>query len=176
MPESLKTKLRRWAFNFFPAYRGTGGRLSYIADDYTEIHVRLPLSWRTRNYVGTIYGGSMYGAVDPVYMIMLIKLLGRDYVVWDKAAAIRFRRPGRTTLRARFVVTPAQVAEIKAELTGRKSIDRIYTVELVDDAGKVHAEIEKTIYIARRERAEARRAVKSGTGEEVEEVAASQTP
>jgi acyl-coenzyme A thioesterase PaaI-like protein len=164
MPESLKTKVRRWAFNFFPAYRGTGGRLTYISDDYMEIHVRLPLSWRTRNYVGTIFGGSMYGAVDPVYMIMLIKLLGRDYVVWDKAATISFRRPGRTTLRARFVVTPTEVAEIKAELTGRKSVDRIYTVELVDDAGKVHAKVEKTIYIARRERAEAGRAAGVSVG------------
>lgn len=151
MPESFRTKLRRWAMNLFPAYRGTGGRLSYVSDDYTEVHVRLPLSWRTRNYVGTIYGGSMYGAVDPVYMLMLIKLLGRDYVVWDKAASIRFRRPGRTTLSAKFVVSPSEVEAIKAELRGRKSTDRVYTVELVDDAGEVHAAVEKTLYIARRE-------------------------
>ncbi|HKG14521.1 MAG TPA: DUF4442 domain-containing protein [Pyrinomonadaceae bacterium] len=151
MPESFKTKLRRWALNFIPAYRGTGGRVTYISDDYTEVHVRLPLSWRTRNYVGTIYGGSMYGAVDPVYMIMLIKMLGRDYVVWDKAASIRFRRPGRTTLSAKFVVDGSEVEAIKTELQGRKSVDRVYKVDLVDDAGKVHAEVEKTLYIARRE-------------------------
>jgi acyl-coenzyme A thioesterase PaaI-like protein len=161
MPESLKTKLRRWALNFIPAYRGTGGWVSYISDDYTEVHVRLPLSWRTRNYVGTIYGGSIYGAVDPVYMIMLIKMLGRDYVVWDKAASIRFRRPGRTTLRAKFFVSPSEVEAIKSELRGRKSVDRVYAVELVDDAGKVHARVEKTLYIARR------RSAKAETGETV---------
>lgn len=150
MRESLKTKLRRWGFNLFPAYRGTGARLTYVADDFTEIHVRLPLSWRTRNYVGTIFGGSMYGALDPIYMVMLIKQLGRDYVVWDKAATIRFRRPGRTTLRARFRVGPEEVAAIRAELDGRKSLDRVYRVDLVDDAGRVHAEVEKTLYIAKR--------------------------
>jgi acyl-coenzyme A thioesterase PaaI-like protein len=152
--------------NFIPAYRGTGGRVTYISDDYTEVHVRLPLSWRTRNYVGTIYGGSMYGAVDPVYMIMLIKLLGRDYVVWDKAASIRFRRPGRTTLRAKFVLAPSEVEAIKEELRVRKSVDRVYTVELLDDAGKVHARVEKTLYIARRERDIARGAG-ARTGETV---------
>lgn len=161
MHESFKSKLWRWALNFFPAYRGTGGRVTYISGDYAEIHVRLPLSWRTRNYVGTIYGGSMYGAVDPVYMLMLIKLLGRDYVVWDKAASIRFRRPGRTTLHAKFVLDDAEVESIKSELQGRKSVDRVYRVNLVDDAGKVHAEVEKTLYIARRERA------KAETGEQV---------
>jgi acyl-coenzyme A thioesterase PaaI-like protein len=166
MPESFNTRLRRWAWNFIPAYRGTGGRVTYISDDYTEIRVRLPLSWRTRNYVGTIYGGSMYGAVDPVYMLMLIKLLGRDYIVWDKAASIRFRRPGRTALRATFVIDAAEVEAIKEELRGRKSVDRVYAVELVDDAGKVHARVEKTLYIARRSGAAAKGA-DAKTGEAV---------
>ena len=170
MPESLKTKLWRWGFNLFPAYRGTGGWVEYISDDYMEIRVRLPLSWRTRNYVGTIFGGSLYGAVDPICMLMLMKLLGRDYVVWDKAAAIRFKRPGRTTLRAKFVIAPSEVAEIKAELGSCKSIDRVYLVELLDDAGKVHAQVEKTIYIARRERDGTARADSS---EIIEKVAAS---
>jgi hypothetical protein len=55
----------RWGFNFFPAFRGTGARITYIAGDYREMRVELPLNWRTRNYVGTIFGGSLYGAVDP---------------------------------------------------------------------------------------------------------------
>ncbi|MBV9958165.1 MAG: DUF4442 domain-containing protein [Acidobacteria bacterium] len=157
MPESLKTRWQRRAFNFFPAYRGTGGRLMYLADDYHEIHVKLPLTWRTRNYVGTIFGGSMYGAIDPVYMIMLIKILGADYVVWDKAATIRFKKPGRATLYAKFRIEPEEVATIREELTRRKSIERVYRVNLVDKDGVVHAEVEKTLYIAAK-RAAAERA------------------
>src|SRR5512145_941822 len=102
MPESLRTRVQRFGFNLFPAYRGTGGRVTYIAHDWREVRVEIPLSRRTRNYVGTIFGGSMYGAVDPIYMLMLIRCLGADYVVWDKAATIRFLRPGRSTLRANF--------------------------------------------------------------------------
>jgi acyl-coenzyme A thioesterase PaaI-like protein len=104
MPESWQTRAHRQAYNFFPAFRGTGARLTYIADDWHEVRIKLPLSWRTRNYVGTIYGGSMYAAVDPWYMIMLIRLLGPQYIVWDKAATIRFRKPGRGTLYARFAI------------------------------------------------------------------------
>jgi acyl-coenzyme A thioesterase PaaI-like protein len=148
MPESFKTKVKRWGFNFFPAYRGTGGRITYIADDYHEIRIKLPLSWRTRNYVGTIFGGSMYGAVDPLYMVMLIRILGNDYVVWDKAATIRFKRPGRETLFAEFKVAPEEVEEIKTLLTRTKSIERVYDINLVNKAGKIHAVIEKTIYIS----------------------------
>ena len=151
MPESLRTKLARGGFNLFPAYRGTGARITYIADDYREVRIELPLSWRTRNYVGTIFGGSMYAAVDPVYMIMLIKTLGPGYIVWDKAASIRFRKPGRTKLYAHFHMPPEELDAIRASLTPGGSIDRVYRVELTDRAGTVHAEMEKTIHIQRRE-------------------------
>ena len=140
----------RWGFNLFPAYRGTGGRVTYIAADYREVRVALPLSWRTRNYVGTIFGGSLYGAVDPIYMIMLIKLLGRAYTVWDKAATIRFLRPGRSTLHATFRIPEAETREIERLLEAERSIDRVYSVELKDAAGVVHAGIEKTIFIRRK--------------------------
>jgi len=145
----MNARLLRWKFNFFPAYRGTGARVTYIADDFSELRVRLPLSWRTRNYVGTIFGGSMYGAVDPMYMIMLIQLLGRDYVVWDKAATIRFRKPGRATLYATFRIDRAELDAVRAAAAGGAPIDRVYMVNLVDTEGVVHAEIEKVIYVRR---------------------------
>ncbi len=150
MTESWNTRLRRWGFNFFPAYRGTGARFTYIAADWREIRIKLPLSRRTRNYVGTIYGGSMYGAVDPIYMVMLIQLLGPGYVVWDKAASIRFKKPGKTTLTARFVIDEAETDTIKEALVKQEAIDRVYQIDLADRDGVVHASVEKTIYIRRK--------------------------
>lgn len=149
MSESLRTRITRWGFNLHPAYRGTGGRVAYIASDWREIRVRVPLSRRTRNLVGTIFGGSMYGAVDPIYMVMLIRLLGPGYVVWDKAASIRFRRPGRSTLHARFVIGDAELRAIRAGLDDAPAVDRTYAVDLVDDAGEVHASIQKVIHVRR---------------------------
>jgi acyl-coenzyme A thioesterase PaaI-like protein len=148
MPESLRTRLTRIAYTWlFPAYRGTGARITYIADDWREVRVALPLSRRTRNYVGTIFGGSMYGAVDPVYMVMLIKALGPKYVVWDKSATIRFRRPGRSTLHATFTLGDAELEEIRAALEHERAVDRTWLIELRDADGLVHAEVEKVIHI-----------------------------
>ena len=151
MPESARTRLLRLAFNLFPAYRGTGARVTYIAADLREIRVRIPLNRRTRNYVGTIFGGSLFGAVDPIYMVMLIRLLGPGYVVWDKHAAIRFRRPGRSTLFARFVVDDAELDSIRAALREAPSTDRVFRVDIVDAEGVVHAEVEKTVHVRRKE-------------------------
>jgi acyl-coenzyme A thioesterase PaaI-like protein len=150
MGESITTRLLRWKFNFFPAYRGTGARITYIAKDWREVRVKLPLNWRTRNYVGTIYGGSIYGAIDPIYMVMLIRLLGHEYIVWDKSASITFKRPGKSTLYANFIISKAETEEIIKVLTQQTSIERIYQVEMIDLKEVVHANIVKTIYIRHR--------------------------
>ncbi|WP_255168466.1 DUF4442 domain-containing protein [Natrononativus amylolyticus] len=147
MFSSLSSRLYRIGFNLFPAYRGTGGRVTYVAPDWQEVRVKLPLSWRTRNYVGTIFGGSIYGAVDPFYMMMLLKSLGDGYVVWDKEAEIRFKKPGRETLYATFTITDEELAAIRAELETSESVDRVYTVDLVDAEGVVHATVRKTVYV-----------------------------
>ena len=150
MPESAATRWMRWKFNFFPAYRGTGARVTYIADDFREVRIRLPLSWRSRNLVGTIFGGSLYAAVDPMYMLMIMRILGRDYVVWDKAASIHFRKPGRSTLSATFLITDAEIETIRALTAAGDPVDRVYQVNLIDAGGLVHASVEKTIYVRRK--------------------------
>jgi len=115
------------------------------------VRLELPLSWRTRNYVGTIFGGSIYSAVDPIYMLMLIRRLGPEFIVWDKAASVEFKKPGRETLHARFVIGDDELAAIRAALDTQRSIDRKYVVELIDASETVCPRVEKLIYIKRRE-------------------------
>lgn len=152
MPESLTSTLLRWGFNLFPAYCSTGARITYISHDFREVIVRLPLSWQTRNYVGTIFGGSMYAAVDPVYMLMLINNLGKEYIVWDKSACITFKKPGRTALFARFLIDANELSAIRSELEHARHVDRTYHVDLVDEHGTVHASVEKVVYVRKKER------------------------
>ena len=148
--ESFTTRLMRWGVNWLPAYRRTGAQITYIARDYCEVRVKLPLNWKTRNYVGTLFGGSMFGAVDGIHLVMLIKLLGSDYVVWDKASTIRFRQPGRTALYARVALDEPELESIRTELIDRPKLDRVFEIHLTDSAGNVHASIEKTIHIRRK--------------------------
>jgi len=150
--DRLPPFLHRHLFNLYPCYRGTGARIVELDRDWRRVRVRLPLSWRTRNYVGSIFGGSMFGAVDPIYMLMLIRNLGPEYVVWDKSAQIRFRRPARKALSATFVLGAEELDAIRRELEERESTERTYTVELTDPDGVVCARVEKLIHIARRAR------------------------
>lgn len=139
----------RHLLNFYPPFRGTGAWVTHIADDWSEMRIRLPLSWRTRNYVGTIFGGSLYASVDPHFMFMLMHRLGPEYLVWDKGASIRFRKPGRAQLYAVCRMPDAEVAEVRRLLETTEKVDRNYAVDLMDAAGVVHATVEKTVNVRR---------------------------
>jgi hypothetical protein len=92
----------------------------------------------------------MYGAVDPIYMLMLIKILGPEYIVWDKAAKIRFKKPGKETLYVEFKLSGDEIDEIKRLAETDRSVDRVYDLELKDKDGVIHAAVEKTLYISKK--------------------------
>ena len=148
--ETLKSRFLRAIFNFVPPFRASGARLTYVSPDLKHIQLKLPYKRRTRNYVGTIYGGSMYSAVDGIYMVMLIQALGKDYIVWDKSASIRYKKPAREALTAQFIVTEQQLDEIRNELQAAEKIERDYMVELCSADGTVHAEVSKKLQIRKR--------------------------
>jgi uncharacterized protein YaaQ len=92
----------------------------------------------------------MYGAIDPIYMILLIKLLGSAYEVWDKSATIRFLRPGRSTLHATFKVDAATLDAIRDAVAREGRTQHRFTIDLADAAGEVHATCEKVVSVRTR--------------------------
>ena len=149
--ESLRIWLVRLGFNFFPAFRATGARVIHISEDRRKLRIKLPLNFRTRNIHGTVFGGAMYAATDPLYAILVKLALGPGYIIWDKAGSIRYKKPSRSTLYAECSLSDSQVASMKKRLEMEPSVDLVYEIELMDERGVVHAVVQKTIYAARKE-------------------------
>jgi len=147
-PASWQPTLLRVGLNWFPAYRATGARIVNVSSDLKRVVVRLPLQRNTKNGAGTLFGGSLYSATDPIYALLLALNLGPDYVVWDKSAAIRYRKPGRGALTAEFALGEAELTAIRDEIERNGSCDRVFTTQFRDAAGVVHTEVDKTVYIA----------------------------
>jgi hypothetical protein len=84
---------------------------------------------------------------DPWYMLMLIQNLGDNYIVWDKAANIRFKKPGLGRVSAEFNLTQTHIDEIKNHLTENQKMDKIFLVIVKNEAGETIAEVEKVLYI-----------------------------
>lgn len=148
MRKKLYAEFVRFVLNIWPCIRGGRGRVIYLKEDFTRLVVRLRLSWLTRNVVGTIYGGSMYASTDPFYMLMLMQILGKDYVVWDKGCTIRFKRPAKKTIYAEFLVTPGMLAQVKDAVARDGETTFTWTIAYRDDAGVTYAEFDKVLYVA----------------------------
>ena len=138
----------KYGFNWSPMYRRTTAKLVEVSDDLHYVKIRLKLNWRNRNYAGSMFGGSMLSATDPIYMIQLIQILGNDYVVWDKAVTAKYKRPGKGTIYGEFVFTPEEIEDIKQQVKTKQQVDLEKNMQLVNAKAEIIAEFSKTIYVA----------------------------
>lgn len=145
--ESFESKVWRWLGNWFPAYRGSGAKVIYVSSDFEDVMIKLPFNWRTKNHMGMIWGGSLYAALDPIYAVMLYKLLGYRYRVIDSEAQIRFLRPSKETLFAHFHIPKADLQALKVQLSKNGKARMNLDISLRNSQGIVHATCYKQIYI-----------------------------
>jgi len=144
----MKRHIRR-VVNWWPPFLGSGIRVTRLDPDWRAIDVELRMHWWNANYVGTHYGGSLYSMTDPFYMLMLIENLGHEYIVWDKSACIRFRRPGKGSVRAQFRVSDEQLNGIRHALQTEQKVEPAFEVQVVDSEGQVVAEVQKVLSVRR---------------------------
>lgn len=141
--------LRFW--NFWPPFLFSGIKVTFTSKDYRHIIVKLKLRFWTANYVGTQYGGSMFSMVDPFYMIMLIQNLGPNYIVWDKCSTIRYLKPGKSDVTAKFDLSEEEINAIRETVQDLGKMDWVRKVEIKDEKGDVVAEVDKTVFIKKRQ-------------------------
>ena len=149
-----KVRFLRWLLNFYPPYLGAGVKVRYISSDFREVRVSMGLKWYNRNYVRTQFGGSLYSMTDPFYMLLLMENLGRDYVVWDKAAHIEFISPGQGTVHAEFKIDEDMLNTIREHTAAGEKYLPNYQVDVRDDRGTLVARVDKTLYIRRKPQAQ----------------------
>jgi len=149
---NLRKRYMRWFLNLYPPSLGAGIRVRRLQPDWKAIDVEMKLRFWNSNYVGTHFGGSLYSMTDPFYMLMLIENLGRDYIVWDKSATIRFRKPGKGKMRAEFRLTDAQLDEIRDKLKTEEKIEPTFMVQVRDESGDLVAEVEKVLHVRKKQR------------------------
>ena len=151
----VKTFLKRhirMLMNIWPPFLGAGIRVTRLQAEWREIDVEMKLHRWNSNYVGTHYGGSLYSMTDPFFMLMLMENLGPDYIVWDKSASIRFKRPGRGRVFVSFRLAEEQIEEIRQAVRNQEKVEPVFKAEVKDETGNVIAEVEKLLYVRRKDR------------------------
>ena len=141
--------IRERLVNFYPPFLGAGIR-SRQMDDLTT-RVELKMNFFNRNLVNVHFGGSLYAMCDPWFMLILMRALGNDYIVWDKAANIQFLRPARGTIAATFHIPQERVDEIRREADSSYKVEPVFTVEAFDAQGQAVVRVEKLLYVRRKD-------------------------
>lgn len=140
----------KFFLNIYGPLVGAAIRIDYIRDDWREVHVSMKMRWYNRNVAGVHFGGSLYAMVDAPYMLMLMNLLGSDYIVWDKAADIDFIKPGKGKVRAVFLLSEQAVEDIKSHTAEGEKYLPSYNVKVIDEDGDIVANVNKTLYIKKK--------------------------
>lgn len=140
----------RWLLNLWPPFRASGIRVLRLDRDFRHARVRLRTRWYNRNYVGTHFGGSLFAMTDPFLMLMALQVLGRDYLVWDRAAEIEFVKAVREDVFAEFHLEDAVLAQMRAAADGGERHLRWFEVDVTTAAGEVVARVRKQLYVRRK--------------------------
>lgn len=143
IPKKLKAKL----INLYSPFIGANIRVTDCNEDLNWFQVQLSLNRLNKNVMGTHFGGSLYAMCDPFYMWILMENLGKDFIVWDKAATIRFKKPGTGTVTAEFEISKEEIENIRKEVIEKGKNDYYYTAYVKNEKGQVVAEVDKTVYV-----------------------------
>jgi acyl-coenzyme A thioesterase PaaI-like protein len=148
----VKPGIFRRLINLWPPFLGAGIKVSKIAEDFSAVDVEMKLRKWNRNYVGTHYGGSIFSMTDPFFALIVIKNLGPDYIVWDKASDIKFKKPGKGKISAHFNIAKERLQQIRDEADRNPKAEPVFVIEVKDEAGDVVAEVTKTLYVRRKDK------------------------
>ncbi len=140
----------QWGMGLWPPFFGAGIKVERINDDWTEVIVSMKLRWFNKNYFGTHFGGSLFSMTDPFYALMVVKALGKDYIVWDRSSTIAYEAPGRGRVRATFTINDEIIEGIRAATADGEKHFVTLPVDVVDQQDEVIAQITKTLYVRRK--------------------------
>ncbi|MCQ1993812.1 DUF4442 domain-containing protein [Arthrobacter sp. zg-Y1171] len=137
----------RRLMNAWPPFAFTGIRITRLDPEYLGVSVRLRSYWWNKNVAGVHFGGSLFAMTDPFWMMMLLHHLGRDHVVWDRAAEIEFLKPGKGELTVRFTLDRADVGRLRKLAAGGDKVLEWFSVDVTDGSGDVVARVRKQVYV-----------------------------
>ena len=145
--QSLSSRQLKWILNCWPPLWFTGIRIESISNDFKYARVIMRLRWYNKNYVGVHFGGSLYSMTDPFYMLMLMKNLPANYIVWDYSADIKFIKPGRDTVVAEFVLDDKVINLIKDKTAQGNKYIAPFRVDIKNSQDELVCQVNKLVYI-----------------------------
>ena len=150
LPRILSERQCKWMLNLYPPLFFQRVRVVGFDPGIRRGRVRVAKSILTGNLHGTIFGGTIFSAADPLYAIMYWQIFAREgmqVASWLKSARIAYLKPAATALTLEFVLGDEDVERARESLEQEGRYTCTHRVEAVDAKGRVVAEIDTEVYL-----------------------------
>ena len=147
-PGELKRMLNFW----FP-FLLNRIRITFIADDFYEIQVRLKHSFWNQNPNKSVWGGSIASALDPFFPVMMKQIILRRGISTDffsKAIHVEFVRKVETNIFFQFNITEQEVINAEKMLYNDGKYEGWHFVSGVDTKGNICVNGKVQVYLKKR--------------------------
>lgn len=148
---SVTPTMLKWVMRFYPPFLFQRIWVKDVADDFKSIEVTIRKSFLNINANKTIFGGTIFSALDPIHSILLdciFKSRGiKKTVAWLKSAQIQYLKPGTTDLTFRVTLKENQILEALEDIRNNGKVVKTFTTEIFDKTGLKCVECQNEIYI-----------------------------
>jgi acyl-coenzyme A thioesterase PaaI-like protein len=128
--------------------------VKHIQAEFTGIDVKIYKSFLNINANKTVFGGTIFSALDPIHSLLLdqiFKSKGMDNTIaWLKSAKIEYLRPGHTDLVFSVRLSPDEIENAYQAILTKGKIIQTFTTEIFDKNGVLCALSHNEIYIRNR--------------------------
>lgn len=145
-PSSLK-----WLLRFYPPFFFQRIWIKQVHKGFKGIDVKIYKSSLNINSNKTVFGGTIFSALDPVHSILLDQIFQANglkrTVAWLKSARIEYLKPGRTDLSYSLYLEDEDIAEAFDEIKRRGKVIKTFSTAVFDKNGVKCAVCHNEIYI-----------------------------
>lgn len=146
----LSEKTLTWVLRLYPPFFFQRIWIRKFHKGFTGVDIKINKSILNRNSNGTIFGGTIFAATDPIYALLFgqsIRRKGIKPIVWLKSARIQYLKPARTSLYIAVRIKPEELQEAEDMLLTKGKFVRSMPIEILDKHGNVCAIAENEVYI-----------------------------
>ncbi len=141
----------KWLLRFYPPFLFQRIWVKNISPGYTGADVTIHKSFLNLNANRTIFGGTIFSAIDPIYPVLIdayIRSHGfKKTVAWLKSARIEYKKPGHRSLHFSVRLNEKEMESILHTIREEGKVIRTFSTDIFDKDGIHCATVHNEVYI-----------------------------
>lgn len=146
----VSANVLKWALRIYPPLLFQRIWVIKISKDYRSATVKVNKTLITRNYNGSVFGGTLFSAADPFYPALFHQLLtsrGFKVQLWLRSASIKYVKPAFKDVFFSAEISDDVLTETELTLNLKGRHKQPFQLEMHSREGKLCAIVHGEIYI-----------------------------